>query len=56
MATTDNYNFKKSKLGHPVRDDDIGENLDKIDAAIKDREDEIDTLDSTHEGALLLDE
>lgn len=40
MATT-NYSFAKRALGHPVRDDDIGDNLDLIDSAIKAREDEI---------------
>ena len=37
MSTTANYNFKKEKHGHPVRDDDIGDNLDLIDAAIASR-------------------
>lgn len=50
MATTTNYSFKKSKLGHPVRDDDIGENLDMIDTEIKKRE------DKEISNALLLDE
>lgn len=35
MATTTYYSFEKMKLGHPVRDDDIGDNLDKIDTAIR---------------------
>ena len=34
MAVTTNYSFNKRKIGHPVRDDDIGDNLDLIDAAI----------------------
>lgn len=55
MSETENYQFKKRKIGHPMRDDDIGENLDKIDTEIKVLEDEIDALDSTHEGALLLE-
>ena len=41
--TTPNYSFKKRNLGHPVRDDDIGDNLDLIDAAIKARADAIAT-------------
>ena len=32
---TSNYSFKKSNLGHPNRDTEIGENLDQIDAAMK---------------------
>ena len=43
MATTTNYSFKKSKLGHPVRDDDISDNLDLIDTEIHDRETDITT-------------
>ena len=46
MATT-NYSFVKRALGHPVRDDDIGSNLDLIDSAIKAREDAIATLKGT---------
>ena len=45
MAVTTNYSFKKRKIGHPVRDDDVGDNLDSIDTAIKARETEIDTLE-----------
>ena len=45
MAVTTNYSFNKRALGHPVRDDDEGVNLDLIDAAIKAREDEIATLE-----------
>ena len=47
--TTTNYSFNKRGLGHPVRDNDVGVNLDLIDAAIKAREDEIATIHS--EGA-----
>ena len=42
--TTANYSFKKRNLGHPVRDDDIGDNLDLIDVAIKARADAIASL------------
>lgn len=44
MVVTTNYSFVKRKIGHPVRDDDIGDNLDLIDTTIKAREDSIDTL------------
>ena len=44
MTTTTNYSFVKRKIGHPVRDDDIGDNLVLIDTAIKVRETEIDAL------------
>lgn len=45
MAVTINYSFVKRKIGHPVRDDDIGDNLDLIDAAIKARQTENETLE-----------
>jgi hypothetical protein len=45
MATTTNYSFVKRQIGHPVRDDDIGDNLDLIDTAIKARQTEIETLE-----------
>ena len=41
MATTTNYGFKKRALGHPVRDDDIGVNLDMIDTEIHNRETDV---------------
>lgn len=44
---TANYSFKKRKIGHPVRDDDVGDNLVLIDAAIKAREDETDGITVT---------
>ena len=34
MATTINYSFEKQDFGHPVRDDELGANLDLIDTAI----------------------
>ena len=43
MGNTTNYNFKKTKLGHPVRDDDIGDNLALIDTEIHNRETDITT-------------
>jgi hypothetical protein len=45
MAVTANYSFKKRKIGHPVRDDDVGDNLDLIDTAIKARQTENETLE-----------
>ena len=47
MAPTTNYSFVKRKIGHPVRDDDIGDNLELIDTAIKAREDETDGITVT---------
>ncbi len=47
MALTTNYSLVKRKIGHPVRDDDVGDNLDLIDAAIKAREDETDGITVT---------
>lgn len=52
--TTTNYTFKKRKLGHSVRDDDIGDNLDLIDTAIKARETEIDALEALADGKILV--
>ena len=52
--TTTNYSFKKRNLGHPVQDDDIGDNLDLIDAAIKAREDEIDALEALADGKIIV--
>lgn len=46
MSLTTNYSFKKEKLGHPVRDDNIGDNLDLIDTAIKARADAITALEN----------
>jgi len=43
-GVTTNYSFKKRQLGHPIRDNDIGENLDLIDLAIKTRADAITEL------------
>jgi hypothetical protein len=45
MAVTANYSFAKRKIGHPVRDDDVGDNLDLIDTAIKARQTENETLE-----------
>lgn len=50
MSTTTYYSFGKAKLGHPVRDDDIGDNLDLIDTAIHDREAEYDAHDIAKTG------
>lgn len=52
--TTVNYSFKKRKIGHPVRDDDVGDNLDLIDAAIKAREDEMDTMEALADGKIIV--
>ena len=38
MINTVNYSFVKQDFGHPVRDNELGENLDLIDSAIKARE------------------
>lgn len=54
MADTTNYSFKKRKIGHPVRDDDVGDNLDLIDTAIKARETEIDALEALADGKILV--
>ena len=51
--TTDNYSFVTGKLGHPVRDTRIGDNLDLIDAAIKVQEDAIDVLEGVNAGGAL---
>ena len=47
MAVTTNYSFVKRKMGQPIRDDDLGDNLDLIDTAIKAREDETDGITVT---------
>jgi len=47
MALTTNYSFDKSKRGHQIVSEDIdriADNLVLIDTAIKDREDDIATL------------
>ena len=54
MAVTTNYSFKKRKMGHPVRDDDVGDNLDLIDTTIKARETEIDALEALADGKILV--
>jgi hypothetical protein len=54
MAVTTNYSFKKRKIGHPVRDDDVGDNLDLIDTAIKARETDIDALEALEDGKILV--
>lgn len=54
MATTDNYNFKKEHFGYPTRDDEVGDNLDLIDTAIKARETEIDALEALADGKILV--
>jgi hypothetical protein len=38
MTETINYSFEKQDFGHPVRDNELGDNLDLIDSAIKARE------------------
>lgn len=54
MATTDNYNFVKHAFGYPTRDDELGSNLDLIDAAIKAREDETDAADALADGKVIV--
>lgn len=54
MDITDNYSFVKHHFGYPVRDDELGSNLDLIDVAIKARETEIDALEALAEGKILV--
>jgi hypothetical protein len=54
MATTDNYSFKKHDFGYPVRDDELGDNLVLIDAAIKAREDETDAAEALADGKVIV--
>jgi len=54
MATTSNYSFKKNDFGYPVRDDELGSNLDMIDTAIKAREDETDAADALANGKIIV--
>ena len=54
MGTTDNYGFVKHHFGYPVRDDELGDNLDLIDAAIKAREDETDASDALVDGKIIV--
>ena len=49
--TTTNYSLKKETLGHPIRDTFTAANLDLIDAAIKARQDSIESL----KGVITLD-
>lgn len=54
MALTANYSFEKHEFGYPVRDDELGANLDLIDAAIKAREDETDAADALASGKIIV--
>ena len=54
MAETDNYRFKKHHFGYPVRDDELGDALDLIDAAIKAREDETDATDTLADAKIIV--
>lgn len=54
MATTTNYGFVKQEFGYPVRDDELGSNLDLIDAEIKAREDETDASDALADGKIIV--
>jgi hypothetical protein len=44
MGMTVNYSLKKNNCGHPVRDDDVGDNLVLIDAQMKINADAIAVL------------